>query len=169
MGAVRLAFELYVNEQQKYRVESDPIYDRKSKSDLVIHHISSVSSAVSGGAKIILLCDKVKKGDIMVQFYEITDDGEHVWAAIDKKDLYVHHQTAILFKTPKYHDLGIGEPVKTYMRLVRPSDGIISEPLIFEFTPMPSSKCISTINWFSLILIVFCVLGRPASKTRKKN
>lgn len=135
-----MAFELYINREQKHRIFSDPIYDRKTKSDLVIHHISAESSIVTGRAKIMLFCNKVKKEDITVQFFERTDDGENVWAAIAKQDLYVHHQLGILFKTPSYHNLCIERPVITYMQLMRPSDGATSEPLPFQFHPAPASE-----------------------------
>lgn len=135
-----MAFELYINREQKHRIVSEPIYDRKTISDLVIHHISSESSVVTGRAKIMLFCDKVKKGDITVQFSERTEDGENVWAVIGKQELYVHHQLGILFKTPSYHNLNIDRPVITYMQLLRPSDGATSEPLPFQFYPEPRGE-----------------------------
>lgn len=140
LGAVRLAFELYVNREQKHRIVSDPIYDKKTVSDLVVHHISTESSVVTGGAKVMMFCDKVKKGDIVVQFRGTTAAGDNVWAVIDKQDLYIHHQMGILFKAPAYPNLGIDRPVQTYMQLMRPSDGITSELLPFQYYPAPSSE-----------------------------
>lgn len=88
----------------------------------------------------MLFCDKVKKGDIVVQFYEKTNYGDNIWAVIDKEDLYVHHQVGIKFKTPPYHNPNIVGPVQTYMQLRRPSDQAISEPVLFEFYPVSSSE-----------------------------
>lgn len=41
-------------------VVSDPIYDKKAMSDLVICKLSDCSCTVAGGKEIILLCEKVK-------------------------------------------------------------------------------------------------------------
>lgn len=40
---------------------SDPIYDKKAMSDLVICKLSDCSASVAGGKEIILLCEKVFK------------------------------------------------------------------------------------------------------------
>lgn len=140
MGTVRLAFELYIGSEQKCRIVSDKIFDKKLKSDLVIHHISAVSSVVSGGAAIMLFCSKVKNGDVDIEFYEQTNGGDITWSSlVGRRNVYVHYQTGIRFKTPKYHNLAIERPVQTYMKLLRPSDGATSDPLPFQFYPTPSS------------------------------
>lgn len=41
-------------------VVSEPIYDKKAMSDLVICKLSKPSSSVAGGEEIILLCEKVR-------------------------------------------------------------------------------------------------------------
>lgn len=138
LNAVRLAFDLYINGGWICRVCSDPFYDSKSKSKLGIHHLSCDSSVVSGDAKIMLFCDKVQKNDVVVQFHEKINDVDKVWSIIESKNLHVHHQVGILFKTPKYHKLSIDQPVQTYLRLMRPSDGFTGPSLPFQYYPTPS-------------------------------
>lgn len=51
-------------------VVSDPIYDKKAMSELVICKLSDCSCSVAGGKEIILLCEKVARDDIAVSFFE---------------------------------------------------------------------------------------------------
>lgn len=77
-------------------------------SDLVICRICSCSAKVSGGDEIILLCEKVNKDDIKIRFYEANMDGDVIWedyASFQQTD--IHKQTAIAFKTPRYHNANI--------------------------------------------------------------
>ena len=93
-------------------VVSEPIFDKKAMSDLVICRLCSCSASVLGNTQIILLCEKVAKEDITVRFYEEKND-QVVWEALGEfQHTDVHKQTAITFKTPRYHTLDITEPAK---------------------------------------------------------
>lgn len=135
--ALCLAFALYIDDTKISETFSDPIYDKKSLETLGISDISCVSSDVNGGAKVMLFCDKVQKGDVKVQFYQIDEHGsDDIWAEI--RPNYIHHQVGIRFKTPKYRQMNIDQPVKTFLRLVRPSKQLKGEPISFEYRPVSS-------------------------------
>lgn len=93
-------------------VVSEPIFDKKAMSDLVICRLCSCSASVLGNTQIILLCEKVAKEDISVRFYE-EKNGQTIWEAYgDFQHTDVHKQTAITFRTPRYHKIDITEPAK---------------------------------------------------------
>lgn len=93
-------------------VVSEPIFDKKAMSDLVICRLCSCSASVLGNTQIILLCEKVAKEDITVRFFE-EKNGQIVWEALgDFQHTDVHKQTAITFKTPRYHTMDITDPAK---------------------------------------------------------
>lgn len=143
LNAVRLSFQALILEDGEWTllrpVVSEPIHDRRSKNNLMIFDVSLEVSPASGGQKIILLCDKVTKGDICVQLFEKDENGLTVWQSIidsaKNKEILVHRQTAISFFTPAYRTPHILEPVKTFMQLYRPSDQATSEPIPFEYVP----------------------------------
>ncbi|XP_036670985.3 embryonic polarity protein dorsal isoform X2 [Drosophila suzukii] len=145
LNSVRLCFQVFMESEQKGRftsplppVVSEPIFDKKAMSDLVICRLCSCSATVLGNTQIILLCEKVAKEDISVRFFE-EKNGQSVWEAFgDFQHTDVHKQTAITFKTPRYHTLDITEPAKVFIQLRRPSDGVTSESLPFEYVPMDS-------------------------------
>lgn len=63
---MRLCFQVFLEGDVKGRftvplspVVSDPIFDKKSMSDLVIAKLSDCTASVAGGKEIILLCEKV--------------------------------------------------------------------------------------------------------------
>ncbi|GIY31470.1 nuclear factor NF-kappa-B p110 subunit [Caerostris extrusa] len=53
----------------------------------------------------------------------------------------VHHQVAIVFKTPKHHQNSVQKTV--YIQLYRPSNGKYSEPLKFDYIPDESKFPVS--------------------------
>lgn len=66
LNAVRLCFQVFLEGPQKGKfttpvkpVVSDPIYDKKSMSDLVITKLSHCNALCNGGQEMILLCEKV--------------------------------------------------------------------------------------------------------------
>lgn len=66
LNAVRLCFQVFLEGDNRGKftvplnpVVSDPIYDKKAMSDLVICKLSDCSCTVAGGKEIILLCEKV--------------------------------------------------------------------------------------------------------------
>lgn len=97
-------------------VVSEPIYDKKAMSDLVICRLCSCSASVLGNTQIILLCEKVAKEDIAVRFFE-EKNGQLFWEAYGEfQHTDVHKQTAIAFKTPRYRTIDITEPAKVSRR-----------------------------------------------------
>lgn len=84
-------------------VVSSPIYGKSN--ELTITMLCSCSSPMNGGAKIIMLCDKVNKGDIKIRFFETNDDDNVVWEAYaDFQPSDVHKQCAIPFTAPRYRN-----------------------------------------------------------------
>ncbi|XP_046387413.1 proto-oncogene c-Rel-like isoform X2 [Ischnura elegans] len=149
LNAVRLCFQVFLegSERGKFNqpltpVVSDPIYDKKAMSDLVICKLSDCTCSVAGGKEIILLCEKVAKEDIQIRFYE-ESDGQLVWEGFgDFQPTHVHKQVAISFRTPRYKKLEVESSVKVCIQLRRPSDGATSEPLPFEFIPLDSDPIV---------------------------
>ncbi|XP_069675181.1 embryonic polarity protein dorsal-like isoform X2 [Periplaneta americana] len=147
LNAVRLCFQVFIEdgEREKFNlplppVVSDPIYDKKAMSDLVICKLSDCTCTVAGGKEIILLCEKVAKEDIQIHFYE-ERDGNIVWEGYgDFQPTHVHKQVAISFRTPRYKTLEVESPIKVNIQLRRPSDGAISEALPFEYLPLDSGR-----------------------------
>ncbi|XP_036341343.1 embryonic polarity protein dorsal-like [Rhagoletis pomonella] len=146
LNAVRLCFQVFLKgDMGRFTVPlppvvSEPIYDKKAMSDLVISRICSCSATVLGNTKIILLCEKVAKEDIAVRFFE-EKDGVTIWQAFGEFEHNdVHKQTAITFRTPKFHRTNITEPVEVFVQLQRPSDGAVSDRVKFEYVPAESGR-----------------------------
>lgn len=94
-----------------------------------------------GDEEVFLLCEKVNRKEIRVRFFELDADGSQVWnsfASFNESD--VHHQVAIVFKTPAYKDLDICDPVHVYVQLYRPKDGESSEARTFTYFPREGVK-----------------------------
>ncbi|CAG4919083.1 unnamed protein product [Colias eurytheme] len=117
-------------------VFSEPIHNIKSAAtnDLKICRSSSCYGSANGGEDVFILVEKVNKKNIMVRFFELGENGERTWtanASFVQSD--VHHQYAIVFRTPPYVDKKITSNVKVYFELVRPSDGKTSEPREYTY------------------------------------
>ncbi|XP_039970878.1 embryonic polarity protein dorsal-like [Bactrocera tryoni] len=145
INAVRLCFQVFIQGENGHftvplkPVVTEPIYDKKSKSDLVIREMCS-SGTVLGNTTIMLLCEKVTKEDIAVRFFE-EKNGAVVWQAYGEFDpSSVHKQTAIGLRTPQYHNTDIEEPVQVFVQLQRPSDGAVSEPCEFNYEPVKKTR-----------------------------
>nr|ALC78349.1 Dorsal [Lutzomyia longipalpis] len=146
LNSVRLCFQVFVQQDKNSSYVplppevSDPIYDKKAMSDLVICKLSHCSCSVAGGQEMILLCEKVAKEDIQVRFYE-EKDAQVVWEAYgDFQHTNVHKQVAISFRTPRYRTLEVDQIVKGFIQLKRPSDGATSDPLPFDYLPLDSGR-----------------------------
>lgn len=144
LNAVRLCFQAFLGGTQKGKysilepIVSDPIYDKKAMSDLVICRLSDAAASVVGGREIILLCEKVTKDDIQIRFFE-EKDGICTWEGYaDFQPSDVHKQVAISFRTPKYKVMQIDGPINVWIQLKRPTDGMCSEARPFLFTPVDS-------------------------------
>ena len=77
---------------------------------------------------------------LVVRFWEECNNGKIIWeSSLEGDDLILHHQYAIIFKTPVYKDVKISSEVEVYMRLERttqpnqPCD--YSEPITFVYEP----------------------------------
>lgn len=77
LNAVRLCFQVFLKDPDGHNfniplqpVVSEPIYDKKAMSDLVICKLSKPCCNVAGGEEIILLCEKVSHGNIQFSFSE---------------------------------------------------------------------------------------------------
>ncbi|KAL1505310.1 hypothetical protein ABEB36_004904 [Hypothenemus hampei] len=145
LNAIRLCFQAYLPDQNGKMtiplkpIVSDVIYDKKAIPDLTIVELCSCVSYVNGGSSLILLCEKIAKGDVEIHFFEEDAHGNRVWQRkADFRPSDVHKQAAIKFKTPSYHNLDISEPVRVYIQLYRPSDHMTSEALPFEYLPLDS-------------------------------
>lgn len=151
LNAVRLCFQVFIEGSTPGRrdvpltpVVSDPIHDKKAMSDLVITKLSHCSAPATGGREVILLCDRIAKDDIQLRFYE-EREGKVVWETYtDISPTDVHKQVAICFKTPKYHNENITQPVMARIQLKRISDNQFSEPRYFQFLPCESDEDIIT-------------------------
>ncbi|XP_054713763.1 nuclear factor NF-kappa-B p105 subunit-like [Uloborus diversus] len=113
---------------------SDAIYNSKSTEtgDLKICRLSRIAGSCSGGDEIFLFCDKVKKENVKVHFYE-EKDGEIIWedyGIFTKADW--HHQVALAFKTPPYEG---NKEAKVWIELLRTTDDVRSEPREYHYIP----------------------------------
>lgn len=109
LNIVRLCFQAFIptGPHQYYKLKpvvTEPIYDKKSINDLVICRLCSCSAKASGGDTIFLLCEKLPKDDIKIRFYE-EKGNEIIWQDYGEfQQTDIHKQTAIAFKTPRYHN-----------------------------------------------------------------
>ena len=81
----------------------------------------------------VLMC--ASTDDIDIRFFEQSPEGEVMWEAYAHIPLDVHHQYAIVFKTPPYHNPSITEPVTVQLQLHRPSTGDFGDPKPFVYFP----------------------------------
>ncbi|KAJ8733352.1 hypothetical protein PYW08_001650 [Mythimna loreyi] len=117
-------------------VFSEPIHNMKSAAtnDLKISRISRSVGSASGGEDVFILVEKVNKKNIMIRFFELDDNNERVWTGSGQfMQSDVHHQYAIVFRTPPYKNPETPVDVHVFIELVRPSDGRTSEPKEFKY------------------------------------
>lgn len=104
-------------------------------SELTITKLSHCSGPVGGGKEVILLCDRVTKDDVQVRFFE-ERNGHLIWEALgDFQPNDVHKQVAICFRTPRYYDESIQQPIIVQIQLRRPSDAQCSDARPFQLIP----------------------------------
>ncbi|GFQ85823.1 embryonic polarity protein dorsal [Trichonephila clavata] len=142
LNVLRLCFQVFIRGPDNsfsmplQAIVSEPIYDKKAMSDLTIMKLSHYSAPVTGGTEVILLCDRVAKEDIQIWFYE--EQGSRIlWesqAEFQPSD--VHKQVAISFRTPRYHNENIQQPVPVFVELRKPSENKRGEPRPFQYLPM---------------------------------
>ncbi|XP_058793085.1 nuclear factor NF-kappa-B p100 subunit-like isoform X2 [Phymastichus coffea] len=120
------------------KIYSRPINNLKSAltGELKICRIDKHTSSCDGNEEVWLLVEKVGRKNIKVKFYELDDSENIIWEAEGRfSELDVHHQYAIVFRTPPYKTTNITEPVEVYLKLERPSDGEVSNSMKFLYKP----------------------------------
>lgn len=107
-----------------------------NQRELKITRLSKCSGYCQGSDEVFLLCEKVNKKEIKVRFYEVDDSGNICWSDFAQfSDSDVHHQVAIVFRTPPYRDCNIDKPVTVQLQLLREKDNETSEPKEFTYKP----------------------------------
>ncbi|KAK9883828.1 hypothetical protein WA026_002025 [Henosepilachna vigintioctopunctata] len=147
LNSVRLCFQVFLegDKRGKFTIPlqpkvSQPIYDKKAMSDLVIVKLSDCFCRVDGDKEMMLFCEKVAKEDIQIRFFE-EKDGLVVWEGYaDFQPSQVHKQVGIAFKPPRYRNQEVTNTVKVFLHLKRPSDGVTSEPLPFQYLPISNGR-----------------------------
>ncbi|XP_043473109.1 transcription factor p65-like isoform X2 [Leptopilina heterotoma] len=149
LNVVRLCFQGFIPRKATGKIEwdtlnpviSNPIVEKKATCTLSIHKLSHYSASVAGGMEMILLCDKVPRDDIQIRFYEERDGRD--WEGYgDFQPAHVHHQYAISFRTPKYDNMDITEPVKVKIQLKLKKKDQGGPPLDFEMLPLANLEAI---------------------------
>ncbi|CAH1173836.1 unnamed protein product [Phaedon cochleariae] len=143
LNIVCLRFDAFIKQNGILFPLCEPIYSHGINNlksaltgDLKISRLDHCVSEAKGGKEVYILVERVTKKNIKIRFYETDDEDRVVWEDYGKfNDLDVHHQYAIVFKTPKYRDQNINHTVKVFIELVRPSDMARSEPRDFRYIP----------------------------------
>ncbi|XP_045768240.1 embryonic polarity protein dorsal-like [Maniola jurtina] len=140
LNAVRLCFQVFIRDEHTNcmlhslpPVVSDIIYDKKAMNELIITCISRCSGSMNGDTRVILLCERVTKEDVMVVFFQKEGD-RTVWEA-NANVVLVHRQYAVVFQTPPYRNPNEQNHVQVYLQLKRTSDGVRSNAIPFEYIP----------------------------------
>lgn len=118
---------------------SDTIQNMKSAEtgELKICRMDRVAGCCSGKDEIFILVEKVCKKNIQVRFFELDDQNREIWSDIGLFTEHdVHHQYAIVFRTPPYKTTDIRESVVVKVELLRPKDGAKSEAISFTYKPL---------------------------------
>lgn len=89
---------------------------------------SVICSLLVGDVKFVL--PPTPAEDIEVRFFHDSWEGKGTFSQAD-----VHRQVAIVFRTPRYHNTSLSEPIRVKMQLRRPSDREVSEPVDFQYLP----------------------------------
>lgn len=140
LNAVRLCFQVIIYPEGQ-ETPLLPIYSDVIKNELKIVDISDKSSPVTGGKKILLLCEGLQGLETTVRFIQKDSEGNIMWKTeIYGQDMLVHRQSGISFKTPKYKCQDIKKPVEVFVQLYRTTDQVESQLISFQFTPVESSK-----------------------------
>ncbi|XP_048479007.1 nuclear factor NF-kappa-B p105 subunit [Plutella xylostella] len=138
LNIVRLKFSAHnvdTDEEICAPVFSEPIHNMKSAAtnDLKICRMSRTSGRPRGGDDVYLLTEKVNKKNIDIRFVQL-ERGEVCWTGKARFLMSdVHHQYAIVIRTPAYKNPEITSDVKVYVELFRPSDGRSSERIEFTY------------------------------------
>lgn len=144
MSSVRLCFQVYVRTVPlgpRYAlrpVVTHPVRDKRD--NLIIHRLSHAAGSARGGEQIILLCERVKKEEIKVEFRQLEAGSQiSTWSAFGRfEETDVHRQVAITFHTPPYRDPDTTESQVCFIRLVNRRTRACSADRRYEYYPEPS-------------------------------
>ncbi|XP_046382934.1 nuclear factor NF-kappa-B p110 subunit isoform X2 [Ischnura elegans] len=146
LNIVHLCFEALCEDSRGHlrhiceKVVSTSIRNMKcaQTGELKICRIDKHVSCCLGGEDVFILVEKVAKKNIQIRFFELDDEDNEIWEDFGKfTELDVHHQYAVVFRTPRYRDVNIEHPVDVFLQLYRPSDKDTSEPIRFTYKPQP--------------------------------
>ncbi|XP_011867191.1 PREDICTED: nuclear factor NF-kappa-B p100 subunit isoform X2 [Vollenhovia emeryi] len=144
LNSVALCFQGFIKDNYDIMrpitapVYSNPINNLKSAltGELKICRIDKYTSSSEGGEEVFMLVEKVSKKNIKIKFFEVDDDESEIWIDYGRfSELDVHHQYAMVFRTPPYRDRNITSPREVFIQLERPSDSACSEPIKFIYKP----------------------------------
>ncbi|XP_032670815.1 nuclear factor NF-kappa-B p100 subunit isoform X2 [Odontomachus brunneus] len=144
LNSVALCFQAFIADDFNIMrpitstVYSNPINNLKSAltGELKICRIDKYTSSCEGGEEVFIFVEKVGKKNIKIKFFELNDDDVEIWSDYGRfSELDVHHQYAIVFRTPPYKDQSITSPREVFIQLERPSDSDCSEPIKFTYKP----------------------------------
>ncbi|XP_012528850.1 nuclear factor NF-kappa-B p100 subunit isoform X2 [Monomorium pharaonis] len=144
LNSVALCFQGFIKDEYNIMrpitapVYSNPVNNLKSAltGELKICRIDKYTSSCEGNEEVFILVEKVSKKNIKIKFFELDDDDTEVWVDYGRfSELDVHHQYAMVFRTPPYKDRNITSPKEVFIQLERPSDSDCSEPIKFTYKP----------------------------------
>ncbi|XP_025152532.1 nuclear factor NF-kappa-B p100 subunit isoform X2 [Harpegnathos saltator] len=144
LNSVALCFQGFIADQHDVMrpitapVYSNPINNLKSAltGELKICRIDKYTSSCEGGEEVFIFVEKVGKKNIKIKFFELNEDDIEIWFDYGRfSELDVHHQYAIVFRTPPYKDQSITSPREVFIQLERPTDSDCSEPIKFTYKP----------------------------------
>ncbi|KYM99825.1 PREDICTED: nuclear factor NF-kappa-B p100 subunit isoform X1 [Cyphomyrmex costatus] len=144
LNSVSLCFQGFIKDEHNIMrpitapIYSNPVNNLKSAltGELKICRIDKYTSSCEGGEEVFILVEKVSKKNIKIKFFELDDDDTEIWVDYGRfSELDVHHQYAMVFRTPPYRDRSITSPKEVFIQLERPSDSYCSEPIKFTYKP----------------------------------
>ncbi|XP_017791492.1 PREDICTED: nuclear factor NF-kappa-B p110 subunit [Habropoda laboriosa] len=144
LNSVALCFQAFAGDEHNIMTPiTEPVYSHAINNlksaltgELKICRIDKHTSSVEGGEEVFILVEKVGKKNIKIKFFELNEDDHEIWCEYGRfSELDVHHQYAIVFRTPAYRDLSITSAKEVFIQLERPSDGDCSEAIKFTYKP----------------------------------
>nr|ABC75034.1 relish [Carcinoscorpius rotundicauda] len=148
LNRVKIRFEAFAVSQGHLYPICDAVFSNiianqkcPDVGELKIVKMDKCSGVCTGSDEVFLLCEKVNKKDVKVIFFEEDENGMIQWQDFGSfTEADVHHQVAIVFKTPPYRDLMIKQPVKVKLQLYRYRDGECSKPKDFVYFPIDHDR-----------------------------
>ncbi|XP_017753441.1 PREDICTED: nuclear factor NF-kappa-B p110 subunit [Eufriesea mexicana] len=144
LNSVALCFQAFILDEHENMIPlTEPVYSNAINNlksaltgELKICRLDKHTSSVEGDEEIFILVEKVQKRNIKIKFFELNEDDCEIWSAYGRfSELDVHHQYAIVFRTPPYRDCNITSPKEVFIQLERGSDGGCSDPKKFIYKP----------------------------------